>query len=411
MVKALGGRERRTYLGFTVLLPLLSSPLGVDGAAVFQILAIQELGLSASQVGLAVGLGAVSIPFQIMAARLPLSAAHRSLRLFVIIMVGLVLAVVWLLVGSGLSTTAVVVAVIAIAVLAELAVSVLYATSLQPLLATTVDAPSRQWLNGQGRALFGLCSIALVSLVGWLGRDGRIVVVVGLGVLGMVLLPMIGRLRTPEVEQPATQSSKDRTGTDWDRGLVLVVAAIGVSTIPAWPFMVTYAAQVYWPTANLGLVGAASMAGGLLTAGLWRPTSERLLDRANIGATAMVVCAVALVVAGRVLEGWLRGLATLGIVLVASGSIAVVRMVLLELAHTRATTSSSVSILTWFDVVASTCMQLGFLAAGYLISFSADRAARGQAEIAGLADPFQLSLIVGGVALLVLVRAIGRESV
>jgi hypothetical protein len=37
----------------------------------FQILALENLDLSATQIGLAVGLGAVSIPVQLLAARPP----------------------------------------------------------------------------------------------------------------------------------------------------------------------------------------------------------------------------------------------------------------------------------------------------------------------------------------------------
>ena len=78
--------DRLGYLVFVVLSPLLGAPLAVNGAGVFQIIAIEDLGLTSRQVGLAVGLGAVSIPFQVLAARLPLRLAHRNLRLFLLAM-------------------------------------------------------------------------------------------------------------------------------------------------------------------------------------------------------------------------------------------------------------------------------------------------------------------------------------
>jgi len=61
------------------------------------------------------------------------------------------LVMTWLITGPG-SAAFVVACVIVVAVLAELAVSVLYATSFQPLLSTTFGPQFRQRLNAQGRA-------------------------------------------------------------------------------------------------------------------------------------------------------------------------------------------------------------------------------------------------------------------
>lgn len=395
MATPLSTPERRSYFGFLVFVPLLGSALGVNGAAMFQIIAHENLGLSSEQIGLAVGLGALSIPFQILAARIPLSAAHRNLRLFVVSMAVMCVAMAWLLIGSGLGATTIVVAVILIAVLAELAVSVLYATSLQPLLSTTVDATSRQWLNGQGRAASGVVSIGLVALVGSIGRDGRIVVLIALTVLGAVLLPVISQLRTSD-EAPAATTSESGQEQKWDANLVWVVVAIGASVLAAWPFFVTYAADVFWPAANLGVVGAALVAGALGASAVWRPTDEGLLGRAWLGAIAMLLSAVALVVLAPAPNGWGRAAGTLAILVVGSAAGSVVRMSLLEMAHAQATTASSVSILTTLDVVASTALQVGFLIAGFLIRASApDGFGSGW-----FVDPFQASLIAGAVLLL-----------
>lgn len=399
MVAPLSASERRAYLAFSVFIPLLGSALGVNGAAVFQIIAHENLGLSSEQIGLAVGLGAISIPFQVLAARIPLGAAHRNLRTFSVSMAVMCLAMALLMIGSNLSLTAVVVAVIVIAVLAELAVSVLYATSLQPLLSTTVDATSRQWLNGQGRAAAGVVGIGLVALVGSVGRDGRIAILIGLAVLGIVLLPLISQLRKPDPPTETTENLETLAADQpavWNADLVWVLVAIGASVVAAWPFFVTYAADVYWPSANLGLVGAALVAGALGASAAWRPTEGRLLMRAKVAAVAMLASAVALVFLGSDSDGWGRGVAILGLLVVASGAGSVVRMSLLEMAHAHATESSSVSILTMLDVVASTALQGGFLVAGYLIQASAGGGSASEWAV----DPFQLSLIVGAVLLL-----------
>lgn len=398
----LTGRERRGYFAIVAMLPLLGGPLGVNGGPVFQILAIENLGLDARQVGLAVGLGAISIPFQVQAARLPLRAAHRNLRLFIWSMAAMCLAMAWLMLGP-MPTTAVVVAVIAIAVLAELAVSVLFATSFQPLLSTTVDPGFRQRLNAQGRAAGGLLAIGFVGLVSALGVGGRIVVLVALAALGAALARVVSSVRRPPHEP-----TDDRAGAegpapganDVHEGLTWVYVALGVSVVPAWPFVVTYASDVYWPAANLGAVGAALAAGGLAASAFWRPTDHGLLARARVGGVVVLVCAVALVVLDPTRSGWWYGAAVLATIATAAGAGAVVRMSLLEQAHLRSTDTSTVAVLTRFDVIASTSMQLGFLAGGYLIDLST--------ESSWLADPFQLSLIVGSALLVLALSRIDR---
>ena len=380
--------ERVSYFSIVVLLPLLGSTLAVNGAAAFQIIAIEELGLTSRQVGLAVGLGAISIPFQIWATRVPLRLAHRNLRVYIVAMAAMCLLMAWLIAGAG-STTVVVASVLAIAILAELAVSVLFATSFQPLLATTVDAQFRQRLNAQGRAAGGLLAIGFVIVVGWASTTGRVAILLGLAGLGMVLLPATWKLRRPTIGPVDAANPQGRVATDTNLRWIFV--AIGISVIPAWPFFVTYAADVFWPTANLGLIGAALAAGGLAAAALWKPTVDGLLSRARIGAVVLLCCALVFVPLRSPLEGAISELVAYAALIAATASGTIVRMSLLEMAHARVDVSTSVAVLTRLDVIASTCMQLGFLGAGFLIDFSN--------ESQWIADPFQLSLIAGGVLL------------
>ncbi len=392
---ALSAAERFSYFAFVVLVPLLGAPLAVNGAAIFQIIALEELGLTSRQVGIAVGLGAMSIPFQIWAIRVPLRLAHRNLRIFVNAMSAMCLIIAWLITGPG-SKTFIVTSVIVIAVLAELAVSVLFATSFQPLLSTTIDPQFRQRLNAQGRAAGGLAAIGFVIVIGWASTSARVGIMIGLAAIGVALTPAISNLRRPDPDRILAPSSTSQPSSD--RELKWIFAAIGISVIPAWPFFVTYASDAFWPSANLGLIGAALVIGGLGAAAMWRPTTSDLHGRARIGAVALLCCAVALVPLNTPLTGVVSEFAVYGILLGATAAGTVVRMSLLEMAHARSDETTSVAVLTKLDVIASTFMQLGFLAAGFLIELSVGSN--------WAADPFQLSLIGGGALLVVVIAQI-----
>lgn len=396
------GRERRAYLAIALVVPILGASLGVNGGAIFQIIAIENLGLNARQIGLAVGLGALSIPFQIWAARIPLRYAIRNMALFVIIMAVFCWLMALLILGPD-SDTFVVVSVISIAVLAELALSVLFATSWQPLLSTNVSHEFRQRLNAQARAASSLILIGIVTVVGWIGATGRVVVLVAIGCLGIGLVIAVGRLGSPpdELDEGSQLTDAARDADEQDRSpasgsLLILYIAIALSVVPAWPFFLTYAADAFWPSVNLGLVGAALTVGSLAVAAAWRPTATRLLARARIGTVVLLGCAVGLIPLERPVSGAGSGSIVLAIVALAAGAGTAVRMSLLEVAHRRSTPATSVRILTILDVVGSTAMQLSFLAAGYLISVSADSP--------WPVDPYQLSLIMGPAVLLVILH-------
>ncbi|MEZ5343346.1 MAG: hypothetical protein R2706_18480 [Acidimicrobiales bacterium] len=390
MERSLTTSVRSSYFALVILLPLLGAPLAVNGSAVFQIIAIEELGLTSRQVGLAVGLGAISIPFQIWAAHIPLRLAHRHMRLYLLTMSAMCLAMAWLMTGPG-SPAFVVTCALAIAILAELAVSVLFATSFQPLLSTTIGPQFRQRLNAQGRAAGGVLSIGLVVLVGWTSTTGRVAIVIGLAVIAAALWPVVSHLNhpTPSQDPASTPQSEPSEAAD----LKWIFAAIAISVVPAWPFFVTYAADAYWPSANLGLIGAALVVGGLGAAALWRPAVSGLAGRARLGAIVVLGCSLALVPLNKPLHGSASEAIVIGILVAATAAGTIVRTALLEMVHMRSNETTSVAALTRLDVIASTCMQVGFLAAGFLIELSVDSTWR--------VDPFQLSLIAGGALLVV----------
>ncbi|MEO7398843.1 MAG: hypothetical protein ABIW84_09790, partial [Ilumatobacteraceae bacterium] len=78
-------RSVRRFIPVTIALPVLGSALGIDGGAIFQIFASEDLGLSATAIGTAFGLGVVSLPVQVLAARMPLRWALRNLQAFLVV--------------------------------------------------------------------------------------------------------------------------------------------------------------------------------------------------------------------------------------------------------------------------------------------------------------------------------------
>jgi len=386
--------SRKGFIAVGVLVPLLGTPLGVNGSAIFQIIALENLGLDARQVGLAVGLGALSIPFQLWATRIPLRLARRHLTIYVAVMSALCAVMAWLI-GKPISPSFVIVTAVLIAVSAEIAVSVLWATSWQPVLSSSIAPRFRQWLNAQARAANGLIGIVVVVVIGSLGDVGRTTALVLIGITGVATLPVVRRLPIlvdGSTDQHPALTSESHTVTTTGSGPRALYGAMALAAIPAWPFIVTYAATSFWPSVNIGLIGAMVIVGPLVTAMAWRPTT-RLLARAQAGTAVLLCCALVLSVVPRPVSGMASAVVVIAIVVVAGASGAAIRLSLLEVAHGLSTFQNSVRVLTLVDVVASTSMQLGFLSAGYLIGLSTDST--------WLVDPFNLSLIATPIMLLV----------
>jgi hypothetical protein len=71
---------RRPFVAVAVAMPALKSATGIDGGAIFQILAAEDLGLDSRAIGIAFAMGVLSLPVQLIAARLPLSRARQHLQ-------------------------------------------------------------------------------------------------------------------------------------------------------------------------------------------------------------------------------------------------------------------------------------------------------------------------------------------
>ena len=400
---AAGARGRlRPYLAVALLLPLLASTLGIDGGAVFQIVAVEELGLSAGAVGIAFGLGVLSVPVQLAAARMPLWRARSNLRGFLAFGTAatLLLAVI---VATTSVTSTLAPAALALTVVAEIALSVLYATAWQPLLAYGLTARDRQRVSSRGRATGAtVLAVALVAF-GLLPTAGRVVFIVLVAGCSLAMVLAVGRFAAPpRPVRPRGPRAAEGLELRLPTGVVPILLALGAAGFAGWPLFLIYSRQVLWPAANLGLVGAVQLAGSLGAAFAWTATTgSRLLRRARLAAGGVVVTSAALLLVRAPVDEPAEAAAVLLFLLVAAASWSTLLLALLELAHGRVTDDTSVRTLTIFDVVGSTSFQAGLLAAGFLVEAS-DHARR--------VDAYRLSLVLASLVLLALVLRIRTRS-
>lgn len=405
---------RNRFLALGVIAPLTALSVGVDGGTIFQILAIEELALDPRSVGIALGLGTLSIPLQLWAVRIPLELARRNLRLHttaLAVMAFVTAGLVWFAAPGSLAAGAALV----VAVLAEVSVSVLWATSLQPLISYSLSAGERQTLIGPGRAAAGAALLVSVLVFGQMESTGRTIFLIALGVLSLAVSLSLHALPQPRTERdgPAATNAATNadagtgsTGSDADddgstepdgdggspwQGFGRLFVALGASAMAGWPLLLTWVALVLWPTVNLGVLGAALGLGSIVSSALWRDPGDRILAVLRMSAAVTALCSVGIALAPRPIESFgPSGLAVMTLIVVGSAARSIVNIGLLELAHRRVDSRNSVRVMTMFDVIGSTSFQVGFFVAGFLIASA--RVGGG----AGL-DPYQWWLVVSGV--------------
>ena len=401
---------------FGIIGPLIAVSVGVDGGDIFQILAVETLELDPRAVGTALLLGALSIPVQVMAARIPLARARHNIRLFLGIQGALALTTALLILaappGSWIAGL-----VLVVAVLAEIAVSVLYATAWQPIISYTLTVEQRHFINGRARALTGIALLGSAVLFGQLGTTGRALFVAVLGVAALAVGWSLYVLPPPPDDgdsvpdgdsQPHrdsvaaevsvaddNQQSEAAAAAEINGGgsLINVFIALPAVAFASWPLLVSYAAVTLWPTGNLGFIAGAMALGSVVASGLWRDPGDRLVPLLRIGAGMVGVCSILLVlidtpVESNVAVGWL-----LGVVVVGAAARTVLRIAVMELAHRRITNKNAVRVMTLLDVVGSTSFQVGAFFVGFLIAASAD------GRSVGPVDPYQLWLLITAVGL------------
>ncbi len=386
--------SRLFWLG--VVGPLTAISIGVDGGDIFQILAVENLELDPRAIGVALGLGTLSVPLQIWAARIPLHRARHNIRIFLWLMGSMAVAT-GALVAFAPPGSLVAGLVLVIAILAEIAVSVLFATAWQPLISYTLSTKQRQFIIGQGRATTGLAILGSVLLFGQLDRSGRAVFLVFVGLAAFVVAWMLRVLpAAPASAEPsdlAGQPDDLRPGEVEQRAALMnIYLALPASALASWPLFVTYSALVLWPTVNLGYLGAALAVGSIGASAAWRDPGDRLITVIRSGAVVVAVCSAALAAIDGPIETDTSGAILFAILAVGSAGTAVIRIGIMELLHRRVNTENSVKVMTMVDVIGSTTFQAGFFVAGFLIAASVDSTSR--------LDPYQIWILATAVVML-----------
>ncbi len=383
---AAGRAPLRRFLPVMFATPLLGVSLGVDGGPIFQILAIENLGISAAALGTAFGLGILSLPLQMWAARFPVTVARRNTQRF-LVAVAVQAAVVAALVGTETTGAAASLA-LGITILAEISVSVLFATSWQPLLAASLGSVDRQRLASVGSAASRLAvagAVVLFAALNPAGRAGFLVVVALGGVAAAWVIRTI-----PEPPDPAEDRDRSPGGTQLSSPTRRILTVLGLANFAALPLWLVYLADVLWPSANLGVVAGVQTLAGVAALLAWRSTDGDILPRAiaAIVVSAVVSLVIAVVPSADDTE-WV-GPVLIGATAMAGAATAITRMALLELAHRHVRAENSVRAFTLLDVVGSTSLQAGLFISGLLITVADD----GDLPF----DPYRAVLVVGAVA-------------
>jgi hypothetical protein len=392
------------FVPVTLLVPFAASSLGVDGGAIFTIVALDDLGFSSTTIGIAFGLGVVSIPVQLAAARIPLRRAERSLRQFLLVS-AVLLAVFAVVTAAGADSPIVWIALV-VTVLAEIAVSVLYATSWFPLQRQHLSSVDRQRLVGPLRALGGLALAGTVFVVPALPPAGRVALLVVAGAAWMCSrwfrLPVIGSAVEPvaAVIEPTTDRRPERPRISSQvRWIIAVFVVLGIG---AWPLFLVYTADVLWPTANLGLVGATQILAGLAAALAWRPTAGSVRGRVIVSSVVALGASVVLASVAAPVESFGARTTVLVVVALATAASATTRLGLVELIHRAVDDTNAVRVFTVLDVIGSSAAQLGMFATGFVIAASIGST--------GAGDLYRWALVITAAITLALLPAATRPA-
>ena len=384
------------FLLAALTLPTLKSALGVDGGAMFQILAMENLGASPAAIGTALGLGVLSVPVQLWAARMSITISRRNLLAFfgTVACAAALLATMASIASPGTGLSVIVVVGLGVTVVAELAVSVLFATSWQPLLSSTLPQSQRQSTNSRGRAAGSAVLVLVLLLFGAGGTAVRVAILAGVAVVACAMMLALRNLPVPKPEDDETDDKIAATGyTAADvasgravpRGVVPLLILTGFAVASAWPLFPVYAAKVFWPSADLGVIGAVEIGASIAVAALW-PTTGDLLARARVSAAVLVGVALVFVALPAATGSDVLAVVTLICYALAVAARDVILLAMLELVHRAVTPRSSVRTLTILDVVESTSLQAALFVGGLMITWSAS-------VDLGPTDPYRLYIL------------------
>ncbi len=392
----------RRFVTVTLFLPLFSSVLGIDGGAIFQILAIEDLGLSPTAIGIAFGFGMLSVPVQIYAARIPLHRARRNAQLFLVVAAIqawiLALLIAFDVTGPAASTALVV------TVTAEIALSVLFATAWQPLLSWSFDTTQRQRLNATWPAAARGLLAGLVVLFAALDGPGRALFITVAGLLAAGCALALQRVSDPPRQLDASpETAHDpkrvpRTPLAREtRAILVVLGAVNIGAIPLW---LVYLDTVLWPSANLGIVAGIQTASAMVALLAWRPTAGDVTRRALVASVVLLAAVGTIPFVGETVDTSAAQAVVLTVTAVIGAAGTTIRIALLETAHRTVRPENSVRAFTLLDVVASTSLQAGLLLGGFLITASATSSSP--------VDPYVGFVIVTSIAAVLAVRRLGH---
>lgn len=373
-----------------MVVPLLAASLGIDGGAIFQILAIEDLGLGPRAIGIAFGLGVLSLPIQIYASRIPIQLARRNVQLF-LVFAALQAWVLAVLVGIG-ATGGVATLALGVTVIAEISLSVLFATAWQPLLAVGVDTHGRQRLSSRWRAMAGAVLGGSFVLFAELGSGPRSLFLVLVGVLAIAAAVGLNAVDPPSPE-PSSGSSVETSTDDTKKPVPLasatrvVFVVFGVVNVGAMPLWLVYLNEVLWPTVNLGMIAAIQTVASITALLAWKSTDGDVTRRALGAAVINLVGAASIVTLDGPIESDVQQIVVVAATVAMGGGVTVARLALLEATHRVITSANTVRAFTLLDVVASTSLQVGLLLSGFLIAAS-------ESSEMSLADPYRAFVLV-----------------
>jgi len=354
----------------TLLKPVLCAAVGIDGGQIFQILAVENLGIGSTALGIAFGFGVLSLPFQIAAARISLRRARPNLQWFLIVTAvqAWILAV---LVAAGVTGGIAMIALV-VTVTAELAVSILFATAWQPLVSFTADPANRQRLNSTWQAIArGVLAGSLIA-IGAFGDGFRVVFLILIGIAAVAAAAGLRRVPAPPVDGDARREEDgsipgDRPRPDSHRLLFVVLGLVNFGAMPLW---LVYLHAVLWRDGSLGVVAAVQIVAVMVAMLAWRPTERDVTGRA-LAAAVVILAGTGLVA---VVPGPDPDLTGQALLLVATALTAIgattANLALLEIAHRSVDNRTAVRTFTLLDVVESTSLQAGLAVAGFLIAVS-----------------------------------------
>lgn len=350
--------------------PALAAALGIDGGAIFQILAVEDLGLSPTAIGTAFGLGLVSLPLQLWAARMPLRFAKRNVQIFLVLAAIQCVLLAWLVAveaTGGLAATALVVTVTA-----EVAISVLFVTAWQPLLSTRARSRDRQKINAGWTALGRGLLAGLLIVFSASESVGRSWLLIALALVAVGVAVSFGRVAVTDLDAPAVSTSPTTgrpprlTSAMW--WILGSFAALNLGALPLW---LVYLAEVMWPTVDLGAIGAIQAVAVVAALLAWRPTKGDLGRRAIVGVLLVMVGSIALVGVGNVAEGTGEQVSVVLVTVAMTFGMMYASLALLEMAHRLVKSEQGVvRMFTFIDVVDSSALQFGLFVAGPLVTLS-----------------------------------------